>query len=328
VGDGRKQVVLAAGVGSRSGDTHRLFGGFRHYLIAEGGFSADDFLEATYAGEYAEGRWVGPATYDITAFDAPLATAVTHCAQALLWWARHRPADVEWHLVGYSLGGLVLLEAAIVLHRRAWDTWGRHLRSLTTLSAPLNGCALGEFRWLGDLFGPGAVGPEVVRLGDDPRHRQRVAAEVTRLRAAGVRVTTLVEADDAIIQPEDGIVGPVDPDLVVRCTARSEDSPVARHLGHGRILNELRVWRRLLEIIGPQVSAGRPRAAPASPAPAAAEGLLPRPVPPPPGQVFAMPPPAASGGGGAPRPTRDELLEQQLEELKQRLRAEGRLPPG
>jgi hypothetical protein len=324
VAEARKLVVLAAGISSRSGDTRRLFSGLRQYFSREGGFAADDFLEATYAGSYTEGRWVGPATYDITAFDEPLASAVTHCAQALLWAARQHPEPRAWHLVGYSLGGLILLEAAIVLHRRAWETWGRDLRTVTTLSAPLNGCALGELRFLGDLFGPGAIGPEVVHLGDDPAHRARIAAEVARLSAAGVTVTTLVEADDAIIQPEDGIVGPHDLDLVVHATARSDDSAVARHLGHGRILNETRVWRRLLEIVGPQTGRARP-------APPGHVVVLPPPVVAAPGTVFALPGPGEphpepSLGTAGPPPSRDALLDQQLAELKARMRAEGKLP--
>jgi hypothetical protein len=300
----RKRIVLAAGIGSRSGDTRRLFGAFQAYLITEGGYRVADFLEATYAGDYAGGRWVGPAPYDGAVFDVPLATCINHCAQALLYWARQGRAVTEWHLVGYSLGGLVLLEAAIRLHRRAYDSWGRHLRSITTLSAPLNGCHLGDLRWLGELVGPGVVGPELCALGDDPRHRRRLEDDVAALRAAGVTVTTLVEADDAIIQPADGIVGPVDPSLIVPCTASSDASFVARVLGHGRILDEPRVWRRLLATIGPQGQPSGPGATPA--------------------RVLVTPPPAGAAASGAdPAST----LDAELEALKQRLRAEGRLPP-
>src|SRR5581483_7348073 len=309
----RKQIVLAAGIGSRSGDTRRLFGGLQSYFIAEGGYAPRDFHEATYGGKYEGGRWTGPAPYDAAAFDMPLATSVAHCTQALLWWAREQPLPVEWHLIGYSLGGLVLLEAATVLYQRAWDSWGRHLRSLTTLSSPLNGCSLGEFRWLGDVFGPGAVGPEICALGDDPRHRQRIAADVERLRAAGVTVTTLVEADDAVIQPGDGIVGPVDPSLVVAAASTLDNSFVARYLGHGRIVHEPRVWRRLLQSIGPQTTgssdvASRPTGSA--------------------GRVLVTPPPAGAAGTAAdPAAAEASLLELQLAELKARLRAEGRLPP-
>jgi hypothetical protein len=314
----RKQVVLAAGIGSQSGDTRRLFGGFRAYLMAEGGYRAEDFHEATYGGEYEAGRWVGPAAYDVAAFDVPLATSVAHCAQALLYWARQAPA-AEWHLVGYSLGGLVLLEAAIILHRRAHDSWGRHLRSATTLSAPLNGCQLGEFRWLGDLFGPGAVGPELCALGDDLGHRRRLEADVAALRAAGVTVTTLVEADDVIVQPDDGIVGEPAPDLIVAASSNLDASPVARYLGHGRIVHDPRVWRRLLGVVGPQVGARVPGGALVTPPPRSREAEPAHGAAPDRG---APPDRAGSSRAGHPDP-----LDQELAELKARLRAEGRLPP-
>jgi hypothetical protein len=128
---------------------------------------------------------------------------------------------------------------------------------------------------------------------------------VAQLRACGVRVTTLVQADDAVIQPADGIVGPATPDLIVHTTAPPEDSPIARHLGHGRIVHEPRVWERLLAILGPQP----PHAPP----------------PPPVGQpphVLVTPPP-----GEARAPSTSDPLERELAELKARLRAEGRLPP-
>src|SRR5581483_8587163 len=103
----RKLIVLAAGVGSQSGDTRRLFAGLRGFLEGDAGFAPEDFVEATYAGRYEGGRWVSPADYDVSAFDAPLATSIANFAEALLHEARRRPPEVEWHLVGFSFGGLV-----------------------------------------------------------------------------------------------------------------------------------------------------------------------------------------------------------------------------
>jgi hypothetical protein len=324
----RKVIVLAAGVGTRSGDTRHVFAGLRGFLGAAG-YTPGDFVEATYAGRHEGGRWVGPAEYDLSAFDAPLTATIANTTEALGYEAMRRPPTTEWHLVGFSFGGLVLLEAAIVLRRRAPETWGRGLRSVTTLSSPLNGCSLGELGWLADLFGPGAVSRELCALSEDPRHRRRLAADVDALRAAGVVVTTLAEVDDAVVPPEDAIVGPVRPALVVASRSSAEASVVARHLGHGRIVHEPTVWERLLALIGPQrtasaADAGRP---------------APRPTPPPADTVLITPPPA-----GAPRrapsepsagvvlitpPPRDEeLLDRQLAELKVRLRMEGRLGGG
>src|SRR4051794_18573719 len=135
----RKLIVLAAGVGTRSGDTRHVFSGLRGFMAAAG-YGPHDFVEATYAGRHEGGRWVGPAEYDLSAFDAPLATTIANTTQALQQEATRRPPDTEWHLVGFSFGGLVLLEAAILLRRRAPETWGRGLRTITTLSSPLNGC--------------------------------------------------------------------------------------------------------------------------------------------------------------------------------------------
>src|SRR5204862_2091618 len=140
-----------------------------------------------------------------------------------------------------------------------------------------------------------------------PRHRLRIAGEVERLRAAGVTVTTLAQADDAVIQPEDGIIGSIDPSLIYAAPSTLDASPVARYLGHGRILHEPRVWRRLLAVIGPQTPGTAPAAAGAGAAPA-----------------LVTPPP----GGAAPAESAPErsgaLLDRQLAELKERLRAEGR----
>jgi hypothetical protein len=339
-GDARKLIVLGAGVGTRSGDTHRVFAGFRGFMEGEAGFLPPDFVEATYAGRHEGGRWVGPADYDLSAFDAPLATTIANTTEALLHEARRRPPNTEWHLVGFSFGGLVLLEAAILLQRRAPEVWGRGLRTITTLSSPLNGVSLGEWRWLGDLFGQGAVSAELAALAEGPAHRRRLAAAVERLRAGGVTVTTLAEADDAVVLPKDAIVGPVLPSLVVQSSSSAEASAVARHLGHGRIVGDPFLWERLLALIGPQVGSLASRA----PRP------QPRPTPPPADTVLITPPPAESVlitpppvdpldraptdsaawarervRAEAPRLRNEELLEAQLAELKARMRAEGKL---
>jgi hypothetical protein len=339
--DARKLIVLAAGVGTRSGDTHRVFAGFRGFMQGEPGFEPHDFVEATYGGRHEGGRWVGPAEYDLSAFDAPLATTIVNTTEALLHESRRRPPSTEWHLVGFSFGGLVLLEAAILLQRRAPEGWGRGLRTITTLSSPLNGVALGEWRWLGDLFGQGAVSAELSALGENPAHRRRLAAAVDRLRAQGVTVTTLAEADDAVVLPKDAIIGPVLPSLVVQSSSSAEASPVARHLGHGRIVNAPFVWERLLALIGPQTGAGgrdTPRLR-ARPIPPPSDVVLI--TPPPSNHVLITPPPASATSRApadarakraiegalaeAPRLRDEELLDAQLAELKARMRAEGKL---
>ena len=339
--DARKAIVLGAGVGTRSGDTHRVFAGFRGFMVGEAGYAPPDFVEATYAGRHEGGRWVGPAEYDLSAFDAPLATTIANTTEALLHEAQRRPPTTEWHLVGFSFGGLVLLEAAIVLQRRAPEVWGRGLRTITTLSSPLNGVALGEWRWLGDLFGQGAVTAELAALGEDPGHRRRLAAAVERLRAEGVTVTTLAEADDVVVLPKDAIVGPVAPSLVVQPSSSAEASAVARHLGHGRIVAAPFVWERLLGLIGPQpgAMAGTTPRLQARPIPPARDSVLI--TPPPANSVLITPPPASTEGSAvpdawaeratpralekAPRLRDEELLDAQLAELKARMRAEGKL---
>ena len=99
---GRKVIVLAAGVGTRSGDTRLVFAGLRGFLAGDAGYAPADFVEATYAGTYEGGRWVRPADYDLRAFEAPLATSIANCAEALLHEAGRRPPDAEWHLVGFT----------------------------------------------------------------------------------------------------------------------------------------------------------------------------------------------------------------------------------
>ncbi|MCL6554174.1 MAG: hypothetical protein K6W08_13795, partial [Firmicutes bacterium] len=201
----RKRIVLAAGIGSRSGDTRRLFGAFQAYLITEGGYRVADFLEATYAGDYAGGRWVGPAPYDGAVFDVPLATCINHCAQALLYWARQGRAVTEWHLVGYSLGGLVLLEATLgflgfsvapttpswgtmlwrareALHRGDW--W------LIAFPALFVGAATWAFGTLGETLGrtppPSFVRAARLRLGREWGHVPAPGLRAAR-RPAAVR---------------------------------------------------------------------------------------------------------------------------------------------
>jgi hypothetical protein len=107
--------------------------------------------------------------------------------------------------------------------------------------------------------------------------------------------------------------------LIVAASSHLDASPVARYLGHGRILHDPRVWRRLLGVVGPQGGARVPGGALVTPPPRA-------PATPPAHHAAPdgdVPPDHADSS----RTAHPDPLDQELAELKARLRAEGRLPP-
>lgn len=61
---GRKKIVLAAGLLSRSGEALDRFGGFLRYLVTSHGFGPGDFLEASYQTRQDADGW-RPVPYDV-----------------------------------------------------------------------------------------------------------------------------------------------------------------------------------------------------------------------------------------------------------------------
>src|SRR5207237_6611044 len=127
--------------------------------------------------------------------------------------------------------------------------------AVVTSAARVRGCtvaALSSWAWL-MTAGPEALGD----AGRDLEARWKDAEEQTRLerraaflQANGARVLTLVDPDDSVVRPEEGLIvspGETVLELQVPTQVRRPGS-----LGHGAILDEPAVWRRVLAAIGPQ----------------------------------------------------------------------------
>ena len=132
---GRNKVVRAAGVLSRSGDATRQLAGFIRFLQREQGFAPGDFLEITYHGRDAASGW-SPLPYGPDDVDVPLQQSVAQVQRHLAWYDARLPTDLELHLIGYSLGGVVLFRAAGELLATEPKHWARRLGSVVTISSP------------------------------------------------------------------------------------------------------------------------------------------------------------------------------------------------
>jgi hypothetical protein len=254
---GRKKIVLAAGMLSASGAALRQFDGFIRYLENNFGYSRGDVLEISYntvADPAADWR---PVPYDTAHCDASLREVASQAGRTLRWYRARLPEDTEYHLIGYSLGGVALFEAAGALMVGEPERWQGRLRSLVTLSAPLFGSDLGvEGELLGALgFGTLLPGRESVRelldRGRAPEHRALVERLAARLRAAGIRVMTLADANDVVVTPEDAIIAP--PGERERHVLSGPRVPGgSTGLGHGPILSNTLAWVRMANLIGAQ----------------------------------------------------------------------------
>ena len=263
---GRKKVLQAAGILSKTGDAARQLGGFAGYLRREHGYRAGDFLEASYHGRVSGEAWM-PAAYQATHAEAPLAESTVQLVRQLCWYDARLPVDVELHLVGYSLGGVVLFRAASALLEEDAARWRVRLASLITVASPHFGTDLGEEGGLLGLFGldrllmpAGAVAQELCTLGRDPLHRVRVEGQAALLRRAGVRLLTLADEYDTVVTPEDAVIAPPEErSRYVLASSRAElgGAYADAVLGHGPLLDNPRAWRLMAEVIGPQEPRGR-----------------------------------------------------------------------
>jgi hypothetical protein len=124
-----------------------------------------------------------------------------------------------------------------------------------TLAAPIHGCSVGallNWVWLvmGDSEGLGEAGRDLDSRWKDVEEQTRLARRAAFLRAAGARVVTLADPDDSVVQPEEALLpapGESPTDLQISTSIRRPGS-----LGHGALLDEPAVWRRVLAAIGPQ----------------------------------------------------------------------------
>lgn len=253
--DGRTKVVLLGGVGTRSGDGERSFSGVISYLAQHGGYHRSrDFFEASYAGGERDGVWQ-PAPYNPVDTRKPLIDIAEAVAGSLDWYRDRLAPDTRLVALGYSLGGVAMIDGATLAMARDRDGWQGRLAAVVALAAPVHGCSVGQlvnWAWLvtGEPDGLGAAGRDLDARWRDAEEQSRLARRAAFLRSAGVRVLTLVDPDDTVVRPEEGLLpapGESARELQIAATVRRPGS-----LGHGALLDEPSVWRRVFALAGPQ----------------------------------------------------------------------------
>jgi hypothetical protein len=255
---GRTKLVLLGGLNSATGEVEAGFSGMLRFLAERGGYDLRrDVLEATYAGAD------GPRPY-VKADTRKALIDMAECVAGCLDFYREAlPTDTRLCLVGYSLGGVVGLDGATLAVARNREAWRGRLGAVVTLAAPLHGSSVGglvNWAWLvtGEPDGLGTAGEDLRARWEDPEEQTRLARRATFLRSAGTRVVTLTDPDDSVVRPEEALLpapGESVSDLQVRTTITKPGS-----LGHGAILDEPAVWRRVLAAVGHQDSSGAGRA--------------------------------------------------------------------
>lgn len=284
--EGKTKLVLVGGVGSRTGDAERAFGGLIRYLVQHGGYDLRrDVLEATYAGSDASEGWQ-PRPYVPADTRRPLIDSAEAIANCLEWYRLRLPETTRVCVLGYSLGGVVALDGATLAVVRDRVAWQGRLASLMTFAAPLRGSSAGalvSWAWLvtAEPDGLGEAGRDLDLRWQDSQEQERLTRRAAFLRAAGARVLTLTDPGDAVVRPEEALLpapGESDDQLLVPTERVRPGS-----MGHGALLDEPATWRRVFGVVGPQEGAAH------------------------------VPPEQAAG------------IEEELQAIKARLRAEGRL---
>jgi hypothetical protein len=252
---GRTKLVVVGGVGTRTGDAERSFAGLMRFLAERAGYHVrHDLLEATYAGTAVGDRWE-PRPYWPADTRRPLVDSVDAVAGALEWYRDVLPLRTRFCVLGYSLGGVVALDAATLAVARDRAGWRDRIAAVVTVASPVRGCNAGPFihwAWLATAEPDplGVVGAELDRRWRDPQERERVERRAAFLRAEGAVVVTLADPDDAVVRPDEAVLpapGHSVDDLLVQTDRVRPGS-----FGHGAILDEPAAWRRILAVIGPQ----------------------------------------------------------------------------
>jgi pimeloyl-ACP methyl ester carboxylesterase len=264
-----KKVVCGAGIASFTGDAEREFRPLRATLAGLG-FDASDFAEATYAAVREEGDW-RPRPYQIEDIQRPIAESARALARELEWYRDRLPAG-RFFLVGYSLGGVVAFEAASLLLAGDLRAWRGRIGGVISFASPLLGVDFGVLGGLASTLARqpdfyGQAGVELVERARDPSSVDRLESQAALLRAAGVRLLTIVDRNDAVVLYGDAALpSSRERGEVLALDARLPDTAddVARRYGHGPILSEPRALGAVGKLIGEQECLGvHKRAAPA-----------------------------------------------------------------
>jgi hypothetical protein len=256
---GHTKLILLGGIGTHTGDTDRTFSGLVHFLAERGGYDVRrDVLEATYAGVERDGAWQ-PIPYASADTRKPLIDSAEAVAGCLDWYRQALPADTRLCILGYSLGGVAGLDGATLAVARDRAAWHNRLGAVVTMAAPVRGCSVGaliNWAWLitAEPDPLGSAGRDLDARWKDAAEQQRLERRAAFLRSGGVQVLTLVDPDDSVVRPEEGLLpgpGESPTSLQLRTQITRPGS-----LGHGAILDEPAVWRRILATIGPQTRSG------------------------------------------------------------------------
>jgi hypothetical protein len=250
---GRTKLVLFGGLNSKTGDAEVAFGGMLRYLHEHGGYDARrDALEGTYLGAEQ------PQTYTAADTRRPLIDMAEAAACCLDFYRLALPEGTRLCVMGYSMGGVIGLDGATLAVARDRASWKDRLAAVVTLASPLHGSSVGElvnWAWLvtGEPDGLGAAGDDLQARWKDPEEQTRLARRAAYLRSLGARVLTLSDPEDSVVRPEEALLpapGETIADLQVSTRIIRPGS-----LGHGAILDEPAVWRRVLAAVGPQAAA-------------------------------------------------------------------------
>ena len=261
-----KKLVCGAGIASYTGDADREFRPLR-VALAGLGFDSGDFLEASYAAVRVEGEW-RPRPYQVQDAQRSIADSTRDLSRELEWYRERLPAS-RFYLVGYSLGGVVAFEAAALLLSENLRAWRGRLGGVVSFSSPLLGVDFGVLGGLASTLARrpdfyGQAGIELVERARNPESVDRLESQAALLRAAGVRLLTVVDGNDAVVQYRDAVL-PSSKELgeVLEVDAKLPDSAddVARRYGHGPILSEPRALGAVGRLIGEQECVGKHRRA-------------------------------------------------------------------
>jgi hypothetical protein len=252
---GGTKLLLLGGIGTKTGDSEHSFAGMLRYLAEHGGYDLRrDVLEGTYAGREVNGNWE-PLPYTSADTRRPLIDTAEAVAGCLEWYRQRLPDGARLAILGYSLGGVVGLDGATLAVARDRQTWQDRVGAVVTFAAPMRGCSVGaliNWAWLitAEPEALGDAGRDLDARWKDAQEQTRLERRAAFLRRHGAQVLTLVDPDDSVVRPEEGLIlapGQTLSDVQIETQVRRPGS-----LGHGAILDEPAVWRRVLRTIGPQ----------------------------------------------------------------------------